>query len=63
VKTAGLLILLALLAVIVGREARRVRSDSIHVDRRRLGLARGAELALWVASLAIVLPRLIALLT
>ena len=60
-NTAGLLLLLALLGVIVGREVHRVRSIQVVGGRARL--ARGAELALWAACLAIVLPRLIGLLT
>jgi hypothetical protein len=63
VNTTGLLLLLALLGVVVGREVRRVRSDSIQVVGGRARLARWAELALWAACLAIVLPRLIGLLT
>lgn len=62
-KPAGLLVLLALLGVLVGREVRRVRSASVELDRRRARPALMAELALWAACVAIVGPRLIGLLT
>jgi hypothetical protein len=61
VNTAGLLLLLALLGVIVGREVHRVRAIQVVGGRARM--ARRAELALWAACLAIMLPRLIGLLT
>jgi hypothetical protein len=63
VKPAGLLVLLALLGVLVGREVRRVRSASVELDGRRARPALMAELALWAACVAIVVPRLIGLLT
>jgi hypothetical protein len=63
VKPAGLLILVALLGVLVAHELRRVRSASVELDRRRARPALLAELALWAACFAIVVPRLIGLLT
>jgi hypothetical protein len=63
VKPAGLLVLLALLGVLVAHEAHRVRSASVELDGRRARLAVLAELALWAACFAIVVPRLIGLLT
>jgi len=63
VKPAGLLVLLALLGVLVGREVHRVRLASVEVDGRRFRPALVAEMVLLAACLAIVLPRLIGLLT
>jgi hypothetical protein len=63
VRPAGLLVLLALLGVLVGREVRRVRSVSASLDGRRARPALVAELALWAACFAIVVPQLIGLLT
>jgi hypothetical protein len=63
VKPAGLLVLLALLGVLIGREVRRVRSESVELDGRRVRPAMVAELVLLAACLAIVMPRLIGLLT
>jgi hypothetical protein len=62
-KPAGLLVLLGLLGVLVGREVHRVRSASVEVNGRHVRPGLVAEVVLLVACLAIVLPRLIGLLT
>jgi hypothetical protein len=63
VRPAGLLVLVALLGVLIGREVRRVRSASVELDGRRVRPALVAELVLLAACVASVLPRLIDLLT